>query len=83
MIKPVNINPLSFTNQFYYECENCSEKGTITIENRLVDPRNEAQMEELQEERCPICDKPLSYKKDEEPDTSAKSSDANQEKISS
>ncbi len=74
MIKPINENPLNLTNQFYYECESCGAKGTITIENRLVDPTNKFQMEELQEESCPTCDKPLSYKKDEDPETSTKSS---------
>ena len=78
MIKPINENPLNFTNQFYYECESCGTKGTITIENRLVDPTNKFQMEELQEESCPTCEKPRSYKKDEEPGTSTKFSDANQ-----
>jgi len=74
MIKPINENPLNLTNQFYYECESCGAKGTITIENRLVDPTNKFQMEELQEEVCPNCDKPLSCKKDEDSDTSTKSS---------
>ena len=78
MIKPINENPLNFTNQFYYECESCGAKGTITIENRLVDPTNKFQMEELQEETCPTCDKPLSYRKDEVLDTSTKFSDVNQ-----
>ncbi|HAM37219.1 MAG: hypothetical protein UR96_C0001G0010 [candidate division WS6 bacterium GW2011_GWC1_36_11] len=63
MIKSIREDVFNRTNQFYYECENCGKKGVLTITNLFVNIGNQAQIEELQNEPCPHCDKILSFKK--------------------
>lgn len=53
MIKPIDVSPINTTNKVYFECENCGTKNTITFNNRIINTDRKADLEEIQEERCP------------------------------
>jgi len=55
MIKPIEISPLDTSKKLYFECEKCSEKGTIVLENSLINIDQEGNAIESLEHDCPKC----------------------------
>lgn len=64
MIKPINISPIETTNKIYFKCSNCGLESTVVFTNRVINTDNENDLEELKNEPCPKCKKPLGEDKE-------------------
>lgn len=60
MIKPIEPSPLNTSKKLYYECEDCGEKGTIFLENSMINVDNDGNpTEPMDDYDCPKCGKSL------------------------
>lgn len=55
MINLINVTPLNTTSSYYYECEKCGDKNTVTFNNRLIHTDESSDIDALANELCPKC----------------------------
>lgn len=60
MIKPINISPINTTQELTYECMKCKTRGTIYLENSIVNTDSNGNPEQpLVDYNCPKCGEEL------------------------
>lgn len=58
MIKAIDISPLNTTDKLFYECEVCSAKGELILQN-LINTDNDGKVDKSEVFECPECNKQL------------------------
>ena len=55
MIKPIEVSPINTSKRLCFECSKCGERGTIFLENSLVNTDQEGRPIEPLEYTCEGC----------------------------